>query len=370
MTGRTSLFVARDASDNGTTPVGARLALGGLLAGNGSTPLDVRPGVLVDNGGALVSGASDMSYNVRAFRAVSLVSAANGPTVGVNDATVNVTTTAAPGSNSRIDVIWARQHHVTGDGATDTDVLYEIGVTQGTVAASPSAPAVPAGAIALYNATVTSGVTGTSGLTFTRRHAWTVANGGIVPIFSSTERDAIDPYEGMAIWYSPTQQLQVCDSAGDWSAIGASQANPVYKARLTTAFSVPSGGDHLVNSWVDGGSQSKPGTGVFSYSAGVLTCLKTGMYSVHYRIRWSSSTSGSRIANVYINGTDLYVSSRAAPAATGAVTHDVLAKIYLTAGQTLSLYVSQSSGSTRSLEGEATSWMSSLSCEYMGVAAS
>src|SRR5688572_23510341 len=108
MTGKTALFVARDASANGTTPSGARLALGGLLAGNGASPLDVRPGVLVDNGGAIASGAANMSYNVRAFRAVSLVSTANGPTVGVNDATVNVVTTAAPGSNARYDLIWAK----------------------------------------------------------------------------------------------------------------------------------------------------------------------------------------------------------------------------------------------------------------------
>lgn len=209
MTGLTGLFVARDGSNNGTVPKGARQALGGLLAGNGASALDVRKGVLVDALGPVVAGTAGMSYDVRAFRAVTMTSTANGPVVVSNDATVNVTTTAAPGSNSRIDVVWCRQHLVAGDGGSDSDVTLEIGVTQGTAAASPSVPSIPTGALSLAQVTVTSGATATNTLTFTRSHAWTTGNGGVVPVYTSTERTAITPYVGMTIWYDLTKQLLV-----------------------------------------------------------------------------------------------------------------------------------------------------------------
>jgi hypothetical protein len=172
MTARTGLYVARDASNNGTTPQGARLAQSGLIEWAGPNPLDTKQGVFYDTGTPVVAGTAGMSYDVRAFVATGRLSAASGPWISANDATVNVVTTAAPGSNSRIDVIWCRQHLVAADGGADTDVILEIGVTQGTSAASPSVPSVPTGALALMKVTVPSGTLATSGLTFTRMHEW------------------------------------------------------------------------------------------------------------------------------------------------------------------------------------------------------
>lgn len=181
MAGKTGLYVARDGAGNGTLPQGARLAMGGTLAHNGASPLDVRKGVLVDGGGPVVSGTGTMAYSVRAFVAVTMATTANGPVVLANDSAVPVPTGAAPGSNSRYDVVWVRQHLVAGDGGTDANVTAEIGVTQGSVSATPAVPAIPTGALSLGSALVTAGATSTNALTFTRTHDWTVANGGIIP---------------------------------------------------------------------------------------------------------------------------------------------------------------------------------------------
>lgn len=368
MTGLPGLFVARDGSNNGTTPKGARIALGGLMAGNGASPLDVRAGVLVDNGGALVSGAGDMSYNVRAFRAISLVSAANGPTLGANDATVNVTTTAAPGANSRIDTIWARQHLVTGDGDTDTTVDYEIGVSQGVAAGSPAAPAIPAGAIALYNVTVTAGVTATSGLTFTRVHAWTVANGGIIPIFSSGERAALAPYEGMAIWYSPAQELQVRNSSG-WVPLGGGQANPIWVSSLTASTgAITTNVETALTGFVEHGTHSRPGTGNFTYASGVLTCVKAGLYRINARVKWTTDADSFRDLNLKIDSTIITVDTVPGNGNSKLVNH-IEQVFYLSAGQTLSLTCKHNGGSGISIDGSASTMPSQWSVEYLGTPA-
>lgn len=180
MAGLRGLFVQRDGSNNGTTPKGARLALAGLLAR--STSGTVQPGVLVDGMGPVVSGTGAMSYSVRACTIVTKSSDANGPVVSSNDAAVSVATTDAPGSNSRIDAVYAMQDLVSADGGSGTSNDFTFGVVQGTVAAVPTAPAIPSGATRLANVTVTAGVTTTSGLTFSEPTGlWTTANGGIVP---------------------------------------------------------------------------------------------------------------------------------------------------------------------------------------------
>lgn len=177
------LFVQRDASNNGTSPKGARLALGGLLARTGPSGT-VQAGVLVDGMGPVVSGTSatgPMTYSVRPFVLVGKYSDAEGPTVAALDATTTLTVDDRPGTNSRIDLIWARQNQIGTDGGSGTSNQLEIGVTPGSVSGSPSAPPVPAGAVALATVPITSSTTTTSTQTFTQAHEWTAANGGVIP---------------------------------------------------------------------------------------------------------------------------------------------------------------------------------------------
>jgi hypothetical protein len=192
---QTGLFVHQLADGFGATPRGSRLALAGLLYKN--TDGTVRTGVLADGLGPVVTGAAGMSYNIRKHVAVTKVSETNGPTLVPNDGTVSVATTPAPGSNSRIDVIWVKQNHIQGDGGSGTTSnTPEFGVVQGASSATPSAPSVPAGALELARVTVTSGTTATSGLTFTAGQ-WTVATGGTLPT-----RDGLNDTS----WIAPTMQ--------------------------------------------------------------------------------------------------------------------------------------------------------------------
>lgn len=174
------IFVLEDGSNTGTTAKQARRALAGLHAR--ATGGGARPGVLIDDMSAVVVGKANMSYDVRPAVFVTKFSDANGPTDSASEATVNVVTTAAPGANSRIDAVYAIQRLLTADGGSGTTNVLEFGVVQGSVAASPIAPAVPAGSVRLADVTVTSGVTATSGLTYEApADLWTVANGGLIP---------------------------------------------------------------------------------------------------------------------------------------------------------------------------------------------
>lgn len=219
MTAQRGTWIARDGSNNGTTPKGARLATGGLLAHDGASPLSIRKGVVFDGGGPVVAGTAGMSYDVRALVAVTLASAANGPTMVPNDASVNVATDPAPGSGSRVDVIWVRQKLLTGDGGSETGNEAEIGVARGAASGSPSAPSIPVGALELARTTVAAGTTATNALTISQTHLWTVGSGAPIPVRDNNERSALTPFTGMIVNHLGSGVLQRYNGTA-WIAIG------------------------------------------------------------------------------------------------------------------------------------------------------
>lgn len=172
------------------TPLDHKLAQAGLIAKTGAGTNLVRPGLFYDGVSTIVSGKANMSYDVAPFTAALTRGATAGAVLLSNDGTVNVATTAAPGSNSRIDSVYVWQREFSLDG-TDSNPV--IGVVQGTAAASPTAPSLAAfpGAIELARITVPAGVTATnSGTTITQTAPFTAPAGGIVTFRNSTERDA------------------------------------------------------------------------------------------------------------------------------------------------------------------------------------
>jgi len=216
MTARTGLAVSRDAALNGTLPQGHRLALGGLLS-KSTTGINVQKGVLWDGAGAVVSGQATMNYAVRAFVGVAMPSAVQGPVIAANDAQVLVATTAAPGANSRIDIIWFRQHLVAADGGADADVVLELGCTQGAVAGVPVAPAIPAGAVELARATVTALAANTNALVITNTHPWVAAAGAPIPVRSDAERALLTTFEGLLVNHLATGEIQRWNAvSGQW----------------------------------------------------------------------------------------------------------------------------------------------------------
>lgn len=151
-----------------------------------------RVGILPAHYDPLVTGTAGMSYQVAAFNAVTSRSG-NGVEFIANDGATSVATTAAPGANSRIDVIWVRPLFTTyADGSSDP----VFGVTQGVAAALPSKPSIPAGALELATAVVLSTTTQTATAVITQTYPYTAAEGGVVCVRNSTELTAWTPADG------------------------------------------------------------------------------------------------------------------------------------------------------------------------------
>lgn len=114
------------------------------------------PGIITGLG---VSGTSGWAYQVAAGWVATRRSTTDGLNIWSNDAPISVATTPAPGSGSRIDRIYALHNDIDQGDATSEP---EIGVVQGTASGSPSAPALPTGAIEIARKVVAAGDTDTS----------------------------------------------------------------------------------------------------------------------------------------------------------------------------------------------------------------
>lgn len=156
-----------------------RLVMAGLVAQNADgTP---RPGILA-GAATLVTGKTSMAYDVAPFKA-ALSRIAGGVELVANDAVMSVATTAAPSANSRLDVIYVRSRFTQhADGSN----VPEFGVAKGTAAAIPTKPAIPAGALELATAEITSTTTTTGTAVITQSAPFTAAAGGVVPFRNPT----------------------------------------------------------------------------------------------------------------------------------------------------------------------------------------
>jgi hypothetical protein len=168
MVARTGLFVAPVPGPPpvGTSPTDGRLVLGALF---GTT------------GGCLSGGAFTTSGTLMQATIAPAVWRIPDPTntggVYLSPAdTTTLTFSAGPASGSRIDAIWVRQNNYE---ALDADSRVTYGVTTGTATSSPTAPAIPAGAMKIGQLTVPTGAsnaaacvlvptyqTGTSGIVY------------------------------------------------------------------------------------------------------------------------------------------------------------------------------------------------------------
>lgn len=214
MTARDPLFVP-----DVTSPTDARLALSGLMAPD-TGGVAVRAGAFYGPSTFNITGTTGMSYSVAAGVAVVSRGASVGPYVGANDGATTVTTTAAPGSGSRYDLIYIKFPDVEqGDG--DSNAVF--GVVQGTAGGSPTVPtgSLPTGAVAIGQALVPSGTTRTdTGVTITKNIPYTVARGAPIPVRSQAERDALTKYAGLVARRLDTGLDNVTDGS-TWDNHGA-----------------------------------------------------------------------------------------------------------------------------------------------------
>lgn len=180
----------------------------------------IRPGLFWGGSATLVTGKANMSYDVAAYTCVTTRSATAGAVFGGNDGVLNVPTTAAPGSNSRIDIIYHWHREFSLDGVDSNPV---IGVVQGNAAAVPVAPSLAAfpGAIEIGRATVGAGITATTSATITQTGTFTAMAGGVIPFRNTTERDAGTYQESQLGWLVDSDQLIVYTGTA-WRGLASS----------------------------------------------------------------------------------------------------------------------------------------------------
>lgn len=214
-----------------TDPRDARHAVGGLLAVQGPTALDIRTGVLVGPGStALVGGTSDtgqMTYQINPHVLVGSRGVANGPYLGPTlDVPTKVNADPAPGSGSRIDVVWGRQRDgQSGIPSPDATTGPEYGVLAG--ASSTGTPVKPdlstiVGATELATSQVSAGATSTNGagVTIAQTARQTTTRGGQLLCWSRTERLALTAFPGLRALELDTGIAWRVDTASAWRQDG------------------------------------------------------------------------------------------------------------------------------------------------------
>lgn len=182
----------------GTTPTEARLALAGLVAEN--SPGVPRSGLLFQSAANVVSGTTGMDYDVAPCYPVVSRAASDGVYVFSLTGTTTVSTTVAPATGSRWDLVFVKQNDTTKG---DPDNLPIVGVVQGVASSTPTKPygSVPEGALVLAEVSVAAGATSTSssGVTITQVWRHTSMRGAPVPVRNKTERGELSAYVGAEV---------------------------------------------------------------------------------------------------------------------------------------------------------------------------
>lgn len=163
--------------------------MSGLFVCDKTTMLPIA-GILDRSQNNLVTGRGDsMSVTVHPFNAVLN---RYGALLIQNDGDVKVPLKAAPSANSRIDVVYVKQHETRSPMSDSSDVP-EFGVVKGTTSAVPVAPAVPAGALALAQVLVPAGVSNTAaaGVVITQTYIGAAMKGDMLRVQTSAQRDAL-----------------------------------------------------------------------------------------------------------------------------------------------------------------------------------
>lgn len=167
----------------------ARRDMSGLFVCDKSTMMPIA-GILDRSQDNLVTGRSDsMGVTVHPFNAVLN---RYGALLIQNDGNVNVTLAAAPSANSRIDVVYVKQNE-TRSPMSDSSNVPAFGVAKGTAAATPVAPAVPNGALALAQVRLPAGVSNTAaaGVAITQTYIGAAMKGDMLRVQTSAQRDAL-----------------------------------------------------------------------------------------------------------------------------------------------------------------------------------
>jgi hypothetical protein len=297
-----------------------RLGIGATVTPLAGSNLAVRTGVLPSAGwSTLITGTAataPMTVAIAAFQAVTSRGTADGARMGpVQDVATTVNIAAAPGTNSRIDLIYVKENDADAtvpspDGSTGG----VIGVVTGTAAVTPSKPALPVGGEEIGTVTVAAGATATNGTGVSNTARATVMRGGIVPVRSGDA--TVGAYDGQ---YRDNPSYGWVER---WSAsLGGWFRNAVPHAakRVTMTATFTSTSSWLVPTWIDADPNDPGTTGMWaSGSPGNLVAPVKGVYVAsfgmqnvtHAEIRKNaggSITGGTMVAGTNGNSTGMYV---------------------------------------------------------------
>ncbi|MFB6618233.1 hypothetical protein ACIGFK_07560 [Streptomyces sp. NPDC085524] len=147
------------------------------------TEMRVRDGVLAGGDPFAATGAGAMTLQIGPGRAIVQGTDAQGAYPVANDSAVSLTFADGAAQNGRIDSVVLRVSDTLFGGTTNTAVIE---IVQGTAAASPQPPTLPAASLRLWDVTVPAGTsTGTGGIGWASalgdRRRYTAAAGGIIP---------------------------------------------------------------------------------------------------------------------------------------------------------------------------------------------
>ena len=210
MTLRNSLF----AVSGKASFMDARRDMSGLFICDKTTMLPIA-GILDRSQDDLVTGNSNsMSVTVYPFNAVLN---RYGALLIQNDGNVKVPLNAAPSANSRIDVVYVRQNESRPPMSDGSDVP-TFGVAKGVAAATPVAPSVPAGALALAQVLLPAGVSNTAagGVVITQTYIGAAMKGGMLRVWTSDQRDALTTVPEGTLLHDEADNCDYVRKDGKW----------------------------------------------------------------------------------------------------------------------------------------------------------
>jgi hypothetical protein len=196
----------------------ARRDMSGLFVCDKTTMLPIA-GILDRSQDNLVTGNSNsMSVTVHPFNAVLN---RYGALLIQNDGNVKVPLSAAPSANSRIDVVYVKQHETRPPMSDDSDFPV-FGVVKGVAAATPVAPGVPAGGLALAQVLLPAGVSNTaaSGVVITQLYVGAAMKGDMLRVQNSAQRDALTMVPEGTLLHNVADNCDYVRKGGKWKFEG------------------------------------------------------------------------------------------------------------------------------------------------------
>lgn len=149
-----------------------------------------RGGVLSPAGVNIVNSTATMNVSVARFQGAAVRD--GGVVLLANDGAANVLLDAAPGANSRIDVIYAKQNDSSATVTVpDANNIPMLSFVKGTAGAVPVKPTLPIGALELATVLIPADATATNsgGVVITQTAPFTASAGGVVPFRTKSDMD-------------------------------------------------------------------------------------------------------------------------------------------------------------------------------------